>query len=143
MGADDVSDKDRPALGEGLYLQLAMEVAGFGTWEHDVETGAWTWSPQARAVLGIDEDAGPGEMPLRAAVHPADWPRVAEALRIALDAAGDGDYAVEFRLAVAAGAERWAAAKGISVKGEAVLAQYDPPWTLWFMRRNEVLLEIR
>lgn len=39
--------------------------------------------------------------------------------------------------------KRWAASKGISVKGEAVLAQYDPPWTLWFMRRNEVLLEIK
>ena len=37
---------------------------------------------------------------------------------------------------------KWAASKGLSVKGEAVLAQYDPPWTLWFMRRNEVLLEI-
>jgi hypothetical protein len=36
----------------------------------------------------------------------------------------------------------WAATKEISVKGEAVLAQYDPPWTLWFMRRNEVMLEI-
>ena len=39
--------------------------------------------------------------------------------------------------------KRWAAAKGIAFKGEAVLAQYDPPWTLWFMRRNEVLLEVK
>ena len=39
--------------------------------------------------------------------------------------------------------KRWAASRGISVKGEAVLAQYDPPWTLWFMRRNEVLLEVK
>ena len=38
---------------------------------------------------------------------------------------------------------KWAASKGIAVKGDAVLAQYDPPWTLWFMRRNEVLFEIR
>jgi DNA gyrase inhibitor GyrI len=36
----------------------------------------------------------------------------------------------------------WATAKGLAVRGSAVLAQYDPPWTPWFMRRNEVLLEI-
>jgi len=38
--------------------------------------------------------------------------------------------------------KRWASAKGLKVRGSAVLAQYDPPWTPWFMRRNEVLLEI-
>ncbi|MFM9890775.1 MAG: SOUL family heme-binding protein [Rickettsiales bacterium] len=27
--------------------------------------------------------------------------------------------------------------------GEPVLAFYDPPWTLWFMRRNEVMLEVK
>ena len=26
--------------------------------------------------------------------------------------------------------------------GPASLAQYDPPWTLWFMRRNEVMIPI-
>jgi hypothetical protein len=36
----------------------------------------------------------------------------------------------------------WVAAKGLAVRGSAVLAQYDPPWTPWFMRRNEVLIEI-
>lgn len=38
---------------------------------------------------------------------------------------------------------RWIAAKGLAAQGDAVLAQYDPPWTPWFMRRNEVLLEVR
>ena len=36
----------------------------------------------------------------------------------------------------------WVSTKGLAVRGHAVLAQYDPPWTPWFMRRNEVLLEI-
>ena len=26
--------------------------------------------------------------------------------------------------------------------GSASLAQYDPPWTLWFMRRNEVMIPV-
>ena len=37
---------------------------------------------------------------------------------------------------------KWAAARGLSIHGEAVLAQYDPPWTLWFLRRNEVMLPV-
>jgi len=37
---------------------------------------------------------------------------------------------------------RWIAARKLTARGSAVLAQYDPPWTPWFMRRNEVLLEI-
>ncbi len=35
----------------------------------------------------------------------------------------------------------WAAARGLALRGPATLAQYDPPWTLWFLRRNEVLIE--
>jgi hypothetical protein len=31
---------------------------------------------------------------------------------------------------------------GVSAQGEAVLAFYDPPWTLPFLRRNEVLIKI-
>jgi hypothetical protein len=27
--------------------------------------------------------------------------------------------------------------------GSASLAQYNPPWTLWFMRRNEVMIEVQ
>ncbi len=37
---------------------------------------------------------------------------------------------------------RWVARKRLTVHGDAVLAQYDPPWTPWFMRRNEVQLEV-
>lgn len=32
--------------------------------------------------------------------------------------------------------------KGLVPRGEAVYARYDPPWTPWFLRRNEVLLEV-
>lgn len=33
-------------------------------------------------------------------------------------------------------------AKGLVASGEPVYARYDPPWTPWFLRRNEVLVEI-
>ncbi len=32
--------------------------------------------------------------------------------------------------------------KGLKAAGPPTLAQYDPPWTLWFLRRNEVLIPV-
>ncbi|MDX1999436.1 MAG: heme-binding protein, partial [Thermoanaerobaculia bacterium] len=36
----------------------------------------------------------------------------------------------------------FAADQDLSVTGSAALARYNPPWTLWFLRRNEVLLPL-
>ena len=32
--------------------------------------------------------------------------------------------------------------RGLETTGPISLAQYDPPWTLWFLRRNEVMVPI-
>jgi SOUL heme-binding protein len=37
----------------------------------------------------------------------------------------------------------WVSAKGLVAEGSPVFAYYDPPWTLWFMRRNEVLIRLK
>ena len=39
--------------------------------------------------------------------------------------------------------EAWIAAKGLTATGPAELAQYNPPWTIPAMRRNEVLIPIK
>lgn len=44
----------------------------------------------------------------------------------------------EKSIALAAAAK----ARGLRVVGPPSLAQYDPPWTLWFMRRNEVMAAV-
>jgi SOUL heme-binding protein len=31
---------------------------------------------------------------------------------------------------------------GFTVSGMPALARYDPPWTLWFMRRNEIMIAL-
>jgi hypothetical protein len=33
-------------------------------------------------------------------------------------------------------------ARGLNAVGPTTLAQYDPPWTLWFLRRNEVMIRL-
>jgi len=38
--------------------------------------------------------------------------------------------------------EGFVRAHGLHAIGAASLAQYDPPWTPWFMRRNEVMIPV-
>jgi len=37
---------------------------------------------------------------------------------------------------------RWLESRGETAMGEPVTARYDPPWTPWFLRRNEILFEL-
>ncbi|EGF93163.1 SOUL heme-binding family protein [Asticcacaulis biprosthecium C19] len=37
----------------------------------------------------------------------------------------------------------WVAAEKLVAEGEVTLARYDPPWTLWFLRRNELMIPVR
>ena len=37
---------------------------------------------------------------------------------------------------------RFVKAERLQASGAPSLAQYDPPWTLWFMRRNEVMIPV-
>lgn len=36
----------------------------------------------------------------------------------------------------------WIRRRALHTTGPTSLAQYDPPWTLWFLRRNEVMIPI-
>jgi hypothetical protein len=37
----------------------------------------------------------------------------------------------------------WIAQRGLEPQGEPVWARYDPPFAPWFMRRNEIIIEVR
>jgi hypothetical protein len=51
--------------------------------------------------------------------------------------AGDDSVAAE-----TAELEAFLARKGLKPIGPPVIAQYDPPWTPWFMRRNEIMIPV-
>ena len=36
----------------------------------------------------------------------------------------------------------WMASRRLEPAGPATLAQYNPPWTIWFLRRNEVMIPV-
>lgn len=38
--------------------------------------------------------------------------------------------------------KEWIKREGLQEKGEAIIAGYDPPFTPWFLKHNEVLIEI-
>lgn len=38
--------------------------------------------------------------------------------------------------------QRFLAARQLQATGAPTLAQYNPPWTLWFLRRNEVMIPV-
>ena len=40
------------------------------------------------------------------------------------------------------GLEAWIRAQGLTATGDPVWARYNPPWTLWFLRRNEILIPV-
>jgi hypothetical protein len=44
--------------------------------------------------------------------------------------------------AKAAELRRWLESQGETAVGEPVTARYNPPWTPWFLRRNEILFEL-
>lgn len=38
--------------------------------------------------------------------------------------------------------ESWIREKGLTSVGDPIWARYDPPYTLWFLRRNEILIPV-
>jgi hypothetical protein len=38
--------------------------------------------------------------------------------------------------------ESWIRAKGLTVAGDPIWARYNPPFTPWFLRRNEILIPV-
>jgi PAS domain S-box-containing protein len=87
-------------------LADAQRVAGMGSWERDVQTGAISWSAGLFEIIGANPAQGPlGPCVLRERVLPEDLPRYDAA---AARAVGEGlPTREEFRIVRPDGAIRW------------------------------------
>ena len=99
--------------------RLAVESSGVGTWDFVPQTGELRWSERCKAAFGLPPEAEVDYATFLARVHPEDRERTDAVVRAALDPAGPGDYAVEYRSLWPDGTVRWIVAKGrASFEGE-------------------------
>jgi hypothetical protein len=96
--------------------------------------GRWTVQFMMPSSYTLDTLPKPNDPAIHFRVEPA---RTAAVLSFS-GVAREGNYRER-----TAQLTRWISAKGLTAEGPAVLAQYDPPWTPWFMRRNEVMVTVR
>ena len=93
-------------------LRLAADAAGFGTYDGDLKAGTLHWSPEAKTILGINEEIQkpPGRVP--DFIHPHDAQKVEEMMARAYDPAGSGEIVHEHRIVRPAGDVRWIHVRG-------------------------------
>jgi PAS domain S-box-containing protein len=102
-------------------LRTLVEASGAGTFEMDA-TGGIRLDERARALLGVELDVLPDLEAAVSLVHPEDRAGTEEALRRALDPAGNGRYFHEYRTKTRAGA----APHWIEVRGQAFFSAGRP-----------------
>jgi PAS domain S-box-containing protein len=79
-------------------LRAAIELAGLGIYAWDPVTGALDWDDRLRAMWGLPPDAPVDMTVYEAGIHPEDLPRVRDAIAACIAPAGDGRYAIEYRV---------------------------------------------
>lgn len=94
--------------------QLAVDAAHVGIYEANIRTGDVYWSPEFRALAGLDpsgtETVSYGDVP--AFVHPDDRAFVAERIGESFDPAGDGIVDDVYRFLLPDGEVRWILMRG-------------------------------
>jgi PAS domain S-box-containing protein len=79
-------------------LRIAVDAAGLGRWDHSPPTGQRFWDKRCREIFGVPEEVENTVEVFERQVHPDDLPSVREAVRAAMDPAGDGRVNCEYRL---------------------------------------------
>jgi PAS domain S-box-containing protein len=104
-------------------LRLAADLVGLSSDEWDLST-PWVpvWDARLKQMWGLPPDAPVDHETVMAAIHPDDRPTVEAAIARALNPAGDGGYAAEYRvIGIQDGVERW-----VSARGRAIFADGRP-----------------
>ena len=109
----DITDRKRVevALRENQqHLEIALETAKLGAWQHDLTTNTLTCSAQCKANFGFSGDAEFTHETLFTVLHPEDRDRVEAAIQQTIEQGID--YEVEERCIWADGSLRWLIARG-------------------------------
>ncbi|MBB4615983.1 PAS domain-containing protein [Sphingomonas abaci] len=79
-------------------LRAATELVGVGIYAWDPRTGALDWDDRLRAMWGLPSGTPIDEELFEQGIHPDDRGRVRAAIAACVDPAGDGSYALEYRV---------------------------------------------
>ncbi|MBO0951411.1 PAS domain-containing hybrid sensor histidine kinase/response regulator [Fibrella forsythiae] len=101
---------------ENERLTFALEAAGVGTWDYDLQTGQAQWSSLCKQFFGLPPDAQVTATDLLARVHSDDRAWVDQANRQALSPDGTGQHRITYRTMNPDGTLRWVEAKGKTVR---------------------------
>jgi PAS domain S-box-containing protein len=98
-------------------LRLAVETAGFGVFEYDVERDEGVWSPEFRAIYGFAPDENIDLEKLSRRVHPDDRHLYLDPLFVTHEEGDFDDYSLEFRIFRPDGEMRWVVTKARQLFG--------------------------
>lgn len=95
---------------------IALQAAGIGTWEWDLETDTVKWDPSLIGVYGYDygspELAGRVWEHFLTVLHPADRNNTRHIMQVALQCETEGIFAMEYRIRWPDGKYRYVMAAG-------------------------------
>ena len=109
-----VERRERALRESDTLLRLSLSAAHMGTWSRDLESGEYTWSPEAAAIFGRRIEAMPRSAnEVLELVHPEDRGRLTEAAARA--DAESGRYAATIRIRRPDKSQVWTEVRGQTV----------------------------
>ena len=106
-------------------LNLAVAATNLGIWDFNPLSGFLTWDERCKELFGLSAEGSPDYDTFIAALHPEDRERTHHVVQKALDPAGGGRFAIEYRTLGLedGGIQRWVRATGQAIfdpSGQAV-----------------------
>jgi PAS domain S-box-containing protein len=100
-------------------LRLALEAADIGAYDWDLAAGVLNWDRRTRQIFGVSPDEEVSYATFERVIHPDDAAQAHAAVERALDPAGPGDFAMEYRVVWPDSSMHWVRAVGrIYFEGE-------------------------